>query len=243
MRIAHRGASGTAPEHTRAAFLRALELGVDMLECDVQLTRDEQLVLMHDQELERTTNGHGAVRDYTLAEIKALDAGSWFGSQFAGETVLALSEALTLVGNAARLNVELKAPRADWPLVGSCLIDTLSRHQALESTIISCFEPEALSVVRHCSDRARLGLLWQHASFEDAWRWARALDAVSIHPLWLLVSADVVRAAHARALKVLTWTVNDIGIMKDLVRQGVDGIISDFPELLLDAGDESTREP
>lgn len=232
LRIAHRGASGTAPEHTRAAFVRALKLGADMIELDVQLTRDEQLVVLHDQDLARTTNGCGAVRDHTLAEIKALDAGSWFGAQFAGETVLSLPEVLALVGTAARLNVEVKAPRGDWLLLAPLLIGTLGRHQALDSTIISCFEPEALSVIRARSDRARLGLLWEHTDFDDAWRWAEQLHAASIHPLWLLISSDLVRAAHVRHLDVLTWTVNDLAIMQALVGHGVDGIISDFPERL-----------
>ena len=232
LRIAHRGASGTAPEHTRAAFVRALDIGVDMIELDVQLTRDEQLVILHDHELERTTNGRGLVRDQTLAEIKSLDAGSWFGPEFAGETVLTLSEVLGLVGTAARLNVEVKASCADCAVLVPRLIHTLDRCQAIESTIISCFEPEALSVVREHSDRARLGLLWQNADFDEAWRWAAGLDAVSIHPLWVLISSDVVHAAHTRALKVLTWTVNEIAAVKALVRQGVDGIMSDFPERL-----------
>jgi len=232
MRIAHRGASGTAPEHTRAAFARALDLDVDMIELDVQLTRDGHLVVLHDEGLERTTNGHGAVREHTLSEIKTLDAGIWFGPQFMGERVLTLSEVLELVGSAARLNVEVKAPCADWPALAPQLIDTLERYQALESTIISCFQPEALLVVREYSNRARLGLLWQNATFDDAWRWVDVLAAVSIHPLWLFVTVNMVRAARARALQVLTWTVNDIGIMKHLVEQGVDGIISDFPERL-----------
>lgn len=213
-----------------------------MIELDVQLSRDEQLVVMHDRELERTTNGHGAVGSHTLAEIKALDAGGWFGPQFVGETVLTLPEVLALVGNAARLNVEVKAPRADWPVLAPRLIATLDSYQALESTIISCFEPDALSAVRERSDRAQLGLLWQTADFDDAWRWAKALDAVSIHPLWLLVTSEVLHAAHVRALKVMTWTVNEIAVMNALVRQGVDGIISDFPERLRAANDKRSNE-
>jgi len=212
--------------------VQALELDVDMIELDVQLTRDEQLVVMHDYELDRTTNGRGAVRAHTLAEIKALDAGSWFASQFAGETVLTLREGLALVGNAARLNGEVKAPHTDWPMLVPSLIDTLGRYHALESTIISCFEPEALSAVRERSDQARLGLLWQNTRLDDMWRWADALGVVSVHPLWLLVSSEVVRAAHFRTLDVHVWTVNEITVMKGLLRQGVDGIISDFPARL-----------
>jgi glycerophosphoryl diester phosphodiesterase len=213
-----------------------------MIELDAQLTRDEQLIILHDHTLERTTNGHGAVRDHTLAEIKALDAGSWYGTRFAGETVLTLAEVLTLVGTAARLNVEVKVPRADWSAFVPRLIDTLDRHQAIESTIVSSFDPEALLVVRQRSDRARLGLLWQNADLNDAWRWADALDAVSIHPLWLLISVELVQAAHARGLAVLAWTVNEVAVMTGLLRRGVDGIISDFPERLRAASYKLSNE-
>ena len=84
--------------------------------------------------------------------------------------------------------------------------------------------------LREQAEETRLGLLWQQSDFAKAWRWASDLGAVSIHPHWMLVSPDVVREAHARGLQVITWTVNDVGTMRDLVRQEVDGIISDFPE-------------
>ena len=230
LRIAHRGASGCAPEHTRPAFERALGLGVDMIELDVQLTRVGTLVVLHDLDLERTTNGAGPVRERSFAEIKSLDAGAWYDPPFAGQPVLSLDEVIAIVGERARLNVEVKAPEADWPALATALTGTLRHHGLLDATIVSCFEPAALAVVRERDATARLGLLWQHTKFAQAWEWARQLDAVSFHPYWMLVSEDVVNEAHACGLKVITWTVNEVETMRNLVRCGVDGIISDHPE-------------
>ena len=201
-----------------------------MIELDVQLSRDGDLVVMHDLDLQRTTNGTGTVRDRSLSEIKALDAGAWYGPQFVAQRVLCLEEVIEIAGTGVRLNVEIKAPEADWTALAAALLSTLRRHELIGVTIISCFEPGALAIVHEYDAGARLGLLWQHTEFSQAWEWARRLDAVSLHPYWMLVSADLVHAAHARGLRVLTWTVNDIDRMRDLVRIGVDGIISDYPE-------------
>ena len=115
------------------------------------------------------------------------------------------------------------------------MTDLLRRRGLTEGTIISCFEPAALAIVHECDAAARLGLLWQHTEFAQAWEWAHRLQAVSFHPYWMLVSTEVVDAAHARGLQVLTWTVNEVGAVRELVRLGVDGIISDHPERLRDA--------
>ncbi len=230
LRIAHRGASASAPEHTRPAFERALTHGVDMIELDVQLSRDHALVVIHDRDLERTTTGTGKVRERSLAELKSFDTGGWFDPRFAGEPILTLNEVIDVVGTSARLNVEVKAPEEDLPALATTLTRTLRSRGLLDTTIISCFEPAALAVVRARDDAAQLGLLWQRVDFSEAWDWARRLHAVSVHPHWMLVSVDLVHAAHARGLDVFTWTVNDVRIMRALVRQGVNGIISDYPE-------------
>ena len=231
LRIAHRGACGTAPEHTRAAFERALALGVDMIEMDAQLTCDDEIVVFHDFELQRTTNGDGPVRQHTLAAIKRLDAGAWFGQAFAGERVLTLDEVLDLVGVRARLNVEVKSPAAaDWAVIGRKLIATLHDRGRLEETVVSCFMAGALAALREQSRAVRLGFLWQQEDLAMVWRLARELSLLSVHPHWSLVTPSFVEAAHVRGLRVLTWTVNDAGAMARLVQVGVDGIISDYPE-------------
>lgn len=230
LRIAHRGASGHAPEHTRVAFERALACGVDMIELDVQLSRDGELIVMHDLELDRTTTGHGPVREHTGTVLRALDAGSWFGPAFAGERVLTLVDVLELVENRCQLNVEIKAPSQDFPALAVNLVRTLRMRSALASTVISSFDPDALGTVRAQDGAVRLGLLWQQVNMDEAWRWARELRAFSVHPHWLLVSPEMVQHAHLSELQLWTWTVNDVEVMRQLVKHGVDGIISDFPD-------------
>jgi glycerophosphoryl diester phosphodiesterase len=236
LKIGHRGASGTTPELTRAAFLRALELGVDMIEFDIQLTKDGYLVVIHDHELERTTNGSGAVRDHTLAELKQLDAGAWFDQSFAGETILTLEEVIEIVGRRAMLNVEVKSPPGDWSNTALKTVAVLTHAGILGTTVLSCFQMQALEKVRELSPAARIGVLWHQPEFDDAWRWARELAAWSFHPWSKVLTAEGVAEAHQRGLRVLTWTVNDPEEIGQVAAMGVDGIMSDFPERLLHVG-------
>ena len=232
LRIGHRGAAGTRPELTRAAFEGAREIGVDMIELDVHLTRDEQLVVLHDRELGRTVQGSGLVRDYTLAELCARDAGSWFALEYAEERVPSLAEVLDLTAGKAALNVEIKSGATDWETTARVLIDLLNATQRLTSTVISSFEMGALRAVREQSAEARLGVLWHNADLDPMWLLAEGLAAQSIHPLWSLVDPSVVTHAQERALQVIVWTVNEPQVIGQLAGIGVDGIISDYPERL-----------
>ncbi len=235
LRIAHRGAAGTRPELTRPAFERAIELGVDMIELDVHLTRDQALVVLHDRELGRTVPGRGLVRDHTLAELTGRDAGAWFGSDYIGTLVPSLADVLDLTRDKTALNIEIKSPDDDWRATATVLIDLLLATQRLETTIISSFDMGALRAVRARSPSARLGVLWQKTELDPMWRQADALQARSVHPHWSLVDAPVVAEAHARDLAVIVWTVNDPPAMRRLAALGVDGIISDYPERFSEA--------
>lgn len=230
LRIAHRGASGRAPEHTRCAFDLALTVGVDMIEFDVQLSRDGELVVLHDARLERTTTGRGLVREHDFSQLTRLDAGAWFAPEFAGERVLSLSDVVLLVAGRARLNVEIKSPPADWEAVATRLTACLRKHGQLASTVISCFQPEALQAVRAQAADAQLGLLWKNPDVTEAWRWGRELRATSIHPYWKIVTDDLTRTARQHGLQTLAWTVNEVQTMRELLRRRVDGLMSDFPE-------------
>ena len=232
LRIAHRGAAGTRPELTRPAFERALEIGVDMIELDVQLTRDGQLVVLHDRRLGRTVAGDGPVRERTLAELQALDAGSWFDPRWAGATVPSLADVLSWTAGRAELNVEIKSPPEDWEATAAALVTLLAGTGRLGGTIVSSFQMGALAAVRARDAAARLGVLWQTTDFDPMWAEAEALAAVAVHPLWSLVDAEFVAEARARGRQVLVWTVNDADSIAELVALGVDGIISDFPERL-----------
>lgn len=232
LKIAHRGAAGTRPELTRPAFERALEIGVDMIELDVQLTRDRRLVVLHDRELGRTVQGRGAVREHTLADLCALDAGAWFALEYAGARVPSLDEVLDLTAGRAALNVEIKSPAADWEATADVLIELLTATGRLDSTVVSSFEMGALRAVRDRSAAARLGVLWQSADLDPMWLLAEGLEARSVHLLWRLIDAAVVETAHARSLHVIAWTANSGQAIAQLAALGVDGIISDYPDRL-----------
>lgn len=201
-----------------------------MAELDVHLTKDGQLVVIHDHELERTTPMRGPVREQTLAELKQIDAGAWFAPEFAGETILGLDDVLAMTSGRIRLNVEIKAPESDWDGVSEKLLETLRRHDAFASTVVSCFDLGALQSLRRADREIALGVLWAQPELDEAWRWCTDVGAVSIHPYWMLANAESVHAAHARGLQVFVWTVNAEEHMQGMLAAGVDGIISDYPE-------------
>jgi glycerophosphoryl diester phosphodiesterase len=241
LRIGHRGAAGTRPELTRPSFERAIELGVDMIELDVQLTRDRRLVVLHDRELGRTVAGQGAVRERSLTELRALDAGAWFGRSYAGLHVPSLEDVLELTRGRAELNVEIKSPEPDWTATAEVLVDVLQHHDRMRPTVVSSFEMGALRAVRKASREARIGVLWQNTDMEALWAAADELGAVSVHPHWMLATGDLVATAHARGLQVLVWTVNEPDDIARLVAARVDGIMSDFPERLRDGNAAQER--
>ena len=234
LRIGHRGASGECPENTLCSFRRAIELGVGMIECDLQLTADGHVVVIHDFTLERTTTGHGRVRETRLDAIRACDAGAWRSPRFAGERVPTLEETLDEVLPRARLNLELKSEGEDSRLVLATLA-AVSQRGAVDRVIFSSFDMEMLEHVRDASPHARIGVLWSRGPFDEAFRFADALGAVALHPYAGEVTGDLVRECSDRGLMVNVWTVNQVDRMVELVRLGVDGVISDHPGRLLEA--------
>ncbi len=231
LRIAHRGAAGTRPELTEVAFERALEIGVDMIELDVQLTRDRQLVVLHDTELGRTVAGSGPVRDHTLEELRGLDAGSWFDAAYADQGVLSLAEVLEQTAGRTQLNVEIKSPRQDWRDTAVELAQLLDERQCNQAVLVSSFSMGALAAVREVSPTARIAVLWHEPNLVDAYRNAEQLAAEAIHPHYHLVTERLIAAAAKRGLEVNTWTVNKVSTMRKLIDLGVDGLISDYPEI------------
>jgi glycerophosphoryl diester phosphodiesterase len=234
LRVAHRGASAECPENTLVAFRRALELGAEMIECDLQLTSDGHVVIIHDWTVDRTTSGKGNVRDLPLEQIRQLDAGRWRDARFAGERVPTLEETLDLVLPRAQLNLELKS-QADDSRLALAAVAAVSQHRALDRVIFSSFDMALLEEVREASPYAQIGVLWSRPPFDEAWSYARDLAAVALHPNAVFVTAELVGQAKDRGLLVNAWTVNDIAVVIELVRRGVDGVISDYPGRLLEA--------
>jgi glycerophosphoryl diester phosphodiesterase len=250
--VAHRGASGYAPENTLAAVDKAHALGIDWVETDVQRTRDGELVIMHDTTLNRTTNveelypdrSPWKVADFTAAEIARLDAGSWYGAQFAGEHVPTFEQYLNKVEeNDQKLLLELKSP-ALYPGVENQTLKEMSNEGWLDpghvhgKLVVQSFDAGAVRTVHELAPQVRTGFLGTPDTGELA-EYATYCD--QINPPHTSVTADYVEAVHAqhgphgRPLQVLTWTVNDADTAREVTDEGVDGIITNYPDVVRDA--------
>lgn len=221
--IGHRGAKGYEPENTLRSMSRALELGADWIELDVHLVENE-LVVIHDTRLERTTNGKGRLDESSLDYIRSLDAGC-------GERVPLLGEAFDLVAGRASINVELKGPGTAEPVV-HFLSDRFSRGLSPEHVLISSFDHRQLALVRSLDARLRVGALLVGFPVDGA-AFAERVGAYSVNPSLEFVDEAFVSDAHARGLKVLVFTANRPDEIATLFELGVDGIFSDFPDRVL----------
>lgn len=234
--IGHRGAMGHAPENTIAAVKRAAAQGAAWVEVDVRLTADGRLILMHDATLDRTTDGHGLVQDTALAEIAALDAGGWYGPEFAGELVPTLEEFIdTCREFGLRANIEIKSGQDGEAEVGRAVAALLEALiQADESPpLISSASIPALDAFLSVSRRFPCGAVFFGAIPGDAdlLKWRDRFVAVHA-AVSTLTAADVARA-KAHGYVVMAFTVNDTKTAARLFDWGVDAVFSDYPDRLL----------
>jgi glycerophosphoryl diester phosphodiesterase len=230
--IAHRGASGYAPENTFAAFRKALAMGAGFIETDLQLSRDARFVAIHDPTVNRTTNGQGAVHDLTLAELRKLDAGAWFGSEFAGERIPTIEEILEFAKkHDIVFYLELK-PFGSWG-GEHALISALRESGEIARTVVISFDPAILSAVRKIEPTLMTGLLYE-AQITDPLARAQEIGARQVAVRGDLVTPRLLKEARTRDLQIICWTVNHPAHMRLLLEAGVDGIISDYPDRLLD---------
>jgi len=227
--IAHRGASGTRPENTLVAFRRAEELGAQMVELDVQLSRDGEVIVLHDWTLDRTSDGRGRVGKRTIEELRRLDAGTWFDRAYAGERIPTLGEVLAAIR--LPVNVELKS-RGDDGLEARALA-VVEEAGALERVVFSSFDPESLVRLRARSARADVAVLWSGRRLTQALHLAGRVGATALHIRKDAAASAEVRKAVGDGLLVRAWTVNDPGESALLGNAGVSAIFTDFPERFL----------
>jgi glycerophosphoryl diester phosphodiesterase len=229
--IAHRGASGYAPENTLAAFRRAISQGVSFIETDLHLTRDAHFVAIHDETVERTTSGHGAVGHMTLAEVRRLDAGSWFASEFTGERVPTLMEILEFARkHDVVFYLELK-PNGFWG-GEHALISALRESGEIPRVVIISFDPVILSSLRKIEPTLMTGMLF-NGQLENPFEKTLEIGARQLAIRGDLVTPNLLKHAHKLDLQVVCWTINSPAHMRLLVSAGVDGIMSDYPDRLL----------
>lgn len=230
--FAHRGASGVCPENTMAAFRKAIELGATGIETDVQMTKDGKLILIHDETLQRTTNGQGLVRDYTLEEIQQLDAGSWFNEQFREERLPSLEELLELAQERGIIvNIELKNGAIQYPELEEKVIACIRRYGMEDRIVISSFNHYSLVKCKSIAPEIRTGILYMEGLYK-AWEYGRTVGADALHAYKYAVLPEWVEEAKAIGVVYHPFTVNDPEEMKRLIAAKVAGIITDFPDLL-----------
>ena len=230
--ISHRGASGYAPENTFAAFRKAVAMGAAFIETDLQLSRDARFVAIHDPTVNRTTNGQGSVNEMTLADLRRLDAGSWFGSEFAGERIPTIEEILEFSRkHDVVFYLEMKPSGA---LGGEhALISALRDAGEIARTVVISFDPVILASVRKIEPTLMTGLLYE-GQIQDPIERALEIGARQLAVRGDLVTPRLLREARERDLQVVCWTVNHPAHMRLLVEAGVDGLISDYPDRLLE---------
>jgi glycerophosphoryl diester phosphodiesterase len=220
---AHRGASARTPENTLAAFRRALAEGADGIELDVHLSSDGVPVVIHDQDLARTTNGRGPVRALTLRQLRQLDAGRWFAPEFSGEPLPTLEETLAWAGDALQVNIEIKAPAA-----GFAVLEMLS-HFPRCRVLVSSFHQELLERLRQSAPQVLLGVVTDTRFWKRTVERARRIRAFSLHLREDRVSERLLAACRRQGLKVFAWTVDDPERVENLWRLGIDGVFTNDP--------------
>ncbi|MHA2026580.1 MAG: glycerophosphodiester phosphodiesterase [Candidatus Thorarchaeota archaeon] len=216
--MAHRGASFQAPENTLLAFETAWQIGAQMIELDVHETGDGHLVCIHDPTIDRTTNGTGQVSSLTLREIQEVDAGL-------GQKVPLLSEILEFARGKIQVNVELKTPGVEDKVAS-----LLSELDFIDDTIVSSFLHLSLEEIKEIVEPIRIAILLEE-EIDDLSSYAHGLKAYAINPQHELVSESLISSAHNRGIKVFPWTVNDENLMVHLFKNGVDGLITDHPDI------------
>jgi glycerophosphoryl diester phosphodiesterase len=238
--IAHRGASGHAPENTLAAFRRAVALGATFIETDLHLSRDAHFVAIHDDTLERTTNGHGRAEEHSLADLRKLNAGSWFGSEYAGERIPTLSDILEFARkHDVVFYLELKRG-GTWG-AEHALIGALRQAGEIQRAVVMSFDPRVLESL-HRSEATLMIALLHDGTLNDPFGDAVACGVRQMAVRGDLVTPAFLAEARRRDLQVVCWTVNNPAHMRALIAAGVHGIISDYPDRVLASLEEKRPE-
>ena len=238
--VAHRGGAALAPENTLAAFANAIKLGVDMVECDVHLSKDGELVVMHDPDVSRTTDGKGQIGDLTLAEIKKLNDAAKFPGGYAAQSVPTLAELLDLVKGKVGIQIEIKlaAGNQRYPGIERKVVDAINARGMADQVIVISFDFPTIKDVKALDSHIKTGALVQ-----GNWTATRPSDQIAkeiiqttgadyFMPTSGLVNAEMVNAVHAGGLKMGVWTVDAPQDMQRYASWGVDAITTNRPDEL-----------
>ncbi len=230
---------GYSPENTLISFEEGIRRGADLLEMDVQLSSDNEVVVMHDTSVDRTTDGSGLVRDLPWKKLKTIDAGVWFGPDYAGQNIPSLAEVIdrfrvrrTTTKHLIGFVVELKTVRGSGGSLADAVVALLSRENFADRCFVISFDAVALQEVRSAHKTIPTGLLFSEDTEEGRIVQAKAIGAQAIFPRKTWVTSRGVAAAHKAGLAVATWTCNTKNEMKRIMTCGVDAIATNYPDRL-----------
>ncbi|WP_254178643.1 glycerophosphodiester phosphodiesterase [Cytobacillus oceanisediminis] len=231
--IAHRGASALAPENTLASFEKAIELGFDYIELDVRLSKDKQLVVIHDANVMRTTDGEGLIEDLTVKEIKKLDAGSWFSPAYAGERIPLLNEVLKEVSGKTGIIIEMKSPE-NQPGMTEILANMLNSFKPDNEIKVQSFHINEIKKFHQLAPEIPAGLLLsKHLDLFHLASYREFASFLSVHHL--LLSKSFINQAELFGYEIYSWTISKQYQFADMQRLGVHGIISDDEKRIPDS--------
>jgi glycerophosphoryl diester phosphodiesterase len=238
---AHRGASKDYPENTMIAFKKALEMGAEGIELDVQLSKDNIPVVIHDEQLKRTTNGNGFVKDMPLKKLKELDAGSWFNTKFNKETIPTLEEVLVWIKDKPmELNIELKNNIIDYEEIEKIVYELVKKYGMEKEVIFSSFNHCSLKRLLEIDKNIDVAPL-QSARMIQPWQYAKEMGAKSMHIRFTSLSQKIIKGFHKEEVKIRTYTVNRSFLMRQFFKWNIDAIMTDVPKKALEVRDNKKR--
>jgi glycerophosphoryl diester phosphodiesterase len=232
---AHRGFSGKYPENTMLAFQKAYDVGADGIELDVQMTKDGEIVVIHDERVDRTTDGIGYVKDFLYKQLRLLDAGSWFHDRFARQRIPALMEVLEWVQDLDKeimINIELKNNVIDYPHLEEKVLNMIGQFQLENQVILSSFNIFSMLKARQLHPTIEIGTLFEGVN-ESAVPRAKVVKAQAIHGDLPFVLSSEGKKAVAQGMQLRVYTVNDAKIIPMLQNAGVSALMTDFPNEFL----------
>ncbi len=229
--IGHRGFPGSYPENTMSGFRAAVAAGADGIEFDVQLSKDGELVVLHDERVDRTSDGSGWVHELTWKEIAALDAGAWFGAEFKGEGIPHFVELLDWASELdLLLNIELKNGSVPCPGLEARVVEEVAQRGLESRVILSSFNHLSVAELHRIAPNLRTGIIYA-ARMIEPWNYAQQAGAQALHPNRMFVDEYLMKGAHEAGLQVNTYTVNDEWEMRRMLELGVDAVITNYPDL------------
>jgi glycerophosphoryl diester phosphodiesterase len=235
--IAHRGASAYYPENTIASFQGAISMGADMVELDVQLTKDGEVVVFHDEKITRCTNGRGRIADHTLIELKALDAGSWFDKKYQGAKIPTLAEVLNLCRDKIAVNIEIKTEAVTKAVFGGIEEKSLKiaeQNGVREHIVFSSFDPRAIKHLRQIDSKAAVAVLFEkgHYASKLPSDIIESLGADAFNCSQNELSSKWLSNLKLNNIPLNIYTVNDENNMRRLIKMGISGIFTNNPDIL-----------